>query len=389
MMGGVALCGALCYGELAARFPEAGGGYVYLREAYGKPVAFLYGWMALLVMDPGLTAALAVGLASYVGYIFNLSPVSLKVVAIGSIVFVAFVNIRGVKLGGWLIRWLTIFKLGLLGIVIIWGFASGAGNWSNFQPLVAQRPGSVPLLGALAGGIVGAFFAFGGWWDLSKLAGEVRDPERTLPRALVYGVTILTAVYILTSAAFMYLVPLEQVTSGETFAAQAGEVLFGQAWRAGLIRHRDPGGIGKSCCRCHVGASCVLCDGSRWTILFGRCSDSQALRHTGPRDHHSSDTRFAAGARGHVQHDHFLFCFCRHHLYRAHGDRAVSVAPQSAPKHRLSHAGLSRNAIIFLILIALLLLLLAGNKPLQSFLGVGVVALGLPVYYLLFRHRSL
>ena len=69
VMGAMALCGALCYGELAAQFPEAGGGYVYLREAYGAPVAFMYGWMALLVMDPGLTAALAVGLASYIGYI--------------------------------------------------------------------------------------------------------------------------------------------------------------------------------------------------------------------------------------------------------------------------------------------------------------------------------
>src|SRR5881628_3450787 len=83
LMGGMALCGALCYGELAARFPEAGGGYVYLREAYGRPIAFLYGWMALLVMDPGLTAALAVGLASYVGYIFKLSLTGLKLVAIG------------------------------------------------------------------------------------------------------------------------------------------------------------------------------------------------------------------------------------------------------------------------------------------------------------------
>ena len=101
---------------MAARFPEAGGGYVYLREAYGRPIAFLYGWMALLVMDPGLTAALAVGLASYVGYIFKLSPAGVKVVAIGSIVFVALVNIRGVRLGGWLIRWLTILKLGLLGL---------------------------------------------------------------------------------------------------------------------------------------------------------------------------------------------------------------------------------------------------------------------------------
>src|SRR6266850_5472706 len=101
IMGGMALCGALCYGELAARFPEAGGGYVYLREAYGRPIAFLYGWMALLVMDPGLTAALAVGLASYVGYIFRLSAAGSKAVAIGSIVVGAMVNVRGVRLGGW------------------------------------------------------------------------------------------------------------------------------------------------------------------------------------------------------------------------------------------------------------------------------------------------
>ena len=172
LMGGMALCGALCYGELAARFPEAGGGYAYLREAYGKPVAFLYGWMALLVMDPGLTAALAVGMAGYVGYILKLSDAALKVVAIGSIVCIAVVNIRGVRLGGGLIRWLTILKLGLLGLVIVWGFGSRAGHWSNFTPLLAQRPGSEALPAALAGGLVGAFFSFGGWWDLSKVAGS-------------------------------------------------------------------------------------------------------------------------------------------------------------------------------------------------------------------------
>src|SRR4030095_13853808 len=86
VMGAMALSGALCYGELASRFPEAGGSYVYLREAYGRPVAFLYGWMALLVMDPGLTAALAVGLASYAGYIFGLTSPAVKAVAIAAIV---------------------------------------------------------------------------------------------------------------------------------------------------------------------------------------------------------------------------------------------------------------------------------------------------------------
>ena len=386
-MGGVALCGALCYGELAARFPEAGGGYVYLREAYGKPVAFLYGWMALLVMDPGLTAALAVGMASYVGYIFKLSPVSLKVVAIGSIAFVAIVNIRGVKLGGWLIRWLTIFKLGLLALVIIWGFASGAGDWSNFQPLVAQRPGSKALLGALAGGIVGAFFAYGGWWDLSKLAGEVRDPERTLPRALVYGVTILTVLYILTSAVFIYLVPLEQVTSGETFAAQAGEVLFGQVG----------GQVLSSIVILAVFGSLAAVVMSAPRVYFAMARDG--LFFTGVALIHK---RYGTPARAIIIQatlasflvlvgtfdkiiSYFVFVviifigltvFALFRLRRKASQSAVYRTP-----------GYPLTPVIFLILIALLLLLIAGDDPLQSFGGVGVVLLGLPVYYLLFRHR--
>ena len=99
VMGAMALCGALCYGELAARYPEAGGGYVYLREAYGPAVAFMYGWMAFLVMDPGLTAALAVGLATYAGYGLNLSPWGIKALAIATIVVIALINIRGRQVG--------------------------------------------------------------------------------------------------------------------------------------------------------------------------------------------------------------------------------------------------------------------------------------------------
>jgi len=229
LMGVMALSGALCYGELAARAPEAGGGYVYLREAYGPGVAFLYGWKCLLVMDPGITAVLAAGLASYVGYALGLAGVWLKVIAIGSILAMAAVNIAGLRLGSGLMQGLTVLKLGALALIAVLAFALHAGNWSNFVPFVAQRAGSYPLPEALATGLVGAFFAFGGWWEISKLAGEARDPARTLPRALAIGVAIITAIYIMTSAVFLYLVPLERVTSGETFAAQAGEALFGPA----------------------------------------------------------------------------------------------------------------------------------------------------------------
>ena len=229
VMALMAWCGALCYGELAARYPEAGGGYVYLREAYGPMVGFLYGWKCLLVLDPGLTAAFGMGLASYAGFVTGLGPPGQKLLAIGAIAVLSLVNIVGLRFGARVIAGLTLAKVGLLALIIAAGFLSGQGSFSHFTPFVAQRAGSLPLAAALAAGMVSAFFSFAGWWDAAKLAGEVKDPARTLPRALGIGVLVVALVYILTSAVFLYLVPLEQVTSGEAFAAQAGAAIFGPA----------------------------------------------------------------------------------------------------------------------------------------------------------------
>jgi basic amino acid/polyamine antiporter, APA family len=228
-VGGTALCGALCYGELAAHWPEAGGGYVYLREAYGPGLAFLYGWKSLLVMDPGLAAALAAGIAQYASYLTPLSVGGQTAMAIAVILALALVNAFGVRAGARLLGLLTVLKLGLLAVIVVCGFATGRGAWSHFLPFVEPRLGSAPLLAGLAGGIVAAFFSFGGFWDVAKLAGEVRDPARTLPRALALGVSLVTLVYVLTSAVFIYLVPIESASTGAVFAAQAGEALFGPA----------------------------------------------------------------------------------------------------------------------------------------------------------------
>jgi APA family basic amino acid/polyamine antiporter len=223
-----AIGGAICFGALAARRPEAGGPYVFLREAYGRPAGFLYGWLSMLVTDPGITAAVAVGLASYVGYLVPLSAWGRRGVAVAAILLLAAVNIRGVRLGSGVIRGLAWLKLGLLGFLVLWGLALGRGDWGNLVPLVAQRPGSQPLAPALIGGMIAAFFSLGGWWDVSKLAGEIRDPGRTLPRALLLGVGLVTLVYVLITLVFLYLVPLERIESREAFAALAGEALFGR-----------------------------------------------------------------------------------------------------------------------------------------------------------------
>lgn len=229
VMGGMALTGALCLGELAARLPRAGGIYVYLREAFGPGAAFLYGWMSLLVLDPGLTAALGVGLGQYVAYITGIGPVAVEAVAVGTILTLAGVNVLRVTAGARILGVLTVGKLAILLLIVVLGFTARSGAWSHFVPIVAQHPGSLPLAGALAAASVSGFFSFGGWWDVSKIAGEVRDPGRSLPIALAGGVIVVTFVYLALSAVFIYLVPLESVGSGETFAAQVGERLFGRS----------------------------------------------------------------------------------------------------------------------------------------------------------------
>jgi len=226
-VGGMTMSGALCYGELASRFPRAGGVYIYLKEAFGRRVAFLYGWMCLLVMDPGLTASLATGTAVYAAYIFHWSSVVTKVAAILTIWLLCCLNILSVRISAGFLRWITWLKLGLLGVITIWALVFHLGSWSNFVPFVAQRPGSLPLGPALGVGVMAAFYSFGGWWEVSKIAGEVRDPGRTVQRSMIFGVLLVTAVYVLVSGVFLYLVPLEKVASDETFVAQVGSVLFG------------------------------------------------------------------------------------------------------------------------------------------------------------------
>jgi APA family basic amino acid/polyamine antiporter len=231
IMGASAIGGALTLGGLAARYPEAGGLYVYLREAYGPRAGFLYGWLSMLVTDPGLTAFQGAGLATYAASIVPLSDWGQKGVAVGAIAVLAGANMLGASIGSGVLRGLTGLKIGLLALIATWGFASGRGDWSNLEPFWAQRPGSQPLAPALAGSLILAFISLAGWWDASKLAGEVRDPGRTMPRALWLGLSIVTALYIAVSVAFLYLVGPGQLASDQgdaAFAALAGRALFGR-----------------------------------------------------------------------------------------------------------------------------------------------------------------
>ena len=385
LMAALSLCGALCFGELAVRFPEAGGGYAYLREIYGPGLAFLYGWMALLVMDPGLTAAIATGAASYVGYGLHLSARGNQLVAIAAIVLLALANIRGVKLGALFVRWLTFLKVGFLGGMVLLAFVGQMGHWSNFVPFVAQHPGSKPLPQALAIGLVGSFFAFAGWWDVSKVAGEVRDPARTMPRAFVYGLLIVATVYILTSAAFVYLVPMQDVTNGQAFAAQIGEVLFGRTGAQVFSFFVIVAVLG-SLAPIIMSAPRVYFAMARDGLFFPAAAVVHPRFHTPARSIAIqailASILVLSGTFEEII-SYFFFVvlvfigLTVFGLFLLRRRQRVSL--------EYSTPGYPFTPIVFLLLLCVMLFLLGVGQPKQSFLGLAVVLLGVPVYYAIFK----
>jgi len=196
--GVLTLIGALCYAELGARRPQAGGSYVYLREAFGPLAGFLFGWTMLLVIYSGSSAAVATIFASYASALFGLSPDWALPLTVGALVFVAGLNLFGLRLGAQIQNLFTLLKLLAVAALVVCGlFFAGAGHG---QVLAADpaRSGSGFISATLP-----VLFAYSGFTYLNNLAGEVRDPQRTLPRALLLGMLLVIAAYVLVNVAYL------------------------------------------------------------------------------------------------------------------------------------------------------------------------------------------
>jgi APA family basic amino acid/polyamine antiporter len=386
LAGFMALAGALCYGELASRFPEAGGAYVYIREAWGERLAFLYGWKCLLVMDPGLTAALGAGLAEYVAYLWPLEAGGRKAVAIVVILMIAALSALGTRLAAGALVAITALKLALLAVIVVWGFASGGVAWERVVPSFARPADAAPLLPALAGGFIAAFFSFGGWWEAARMAGEVRDPQRTLPRAFVLGITIVTVVYILTSAVFLGLVAGAETPTADAFAAQVGERLFGRAGGTVLALGVIVSVLGSL-------AAVILLSPRVYVALARDGLFPARLARLHPRfGTPAAAIALQAGlasllvALGTFNDIVAYFVFVT----------VAFIAASVAGLYRLpeSNAGFRTplrrvTPAVFVSLSVVLLALLLAGKPTQALLGVAVVALGAPVYAALRRRGVL
>jgi basic amino acid/polyamine antiporter, APA family len=267
----ISLCACVAFAEIGSMFPDSGGQYIYLREAYGDLVAFLYGWMLFAVANGGTIAALSVASAAYMGNIlpimsqqhvlanvglpypilanghlaraiFTITFTRAHAVGLVLIASLTYVNVCGLRWGALLQNFSTWTKYVAMSGFVVLGFAIGKGHWSNFS---AQTTGGLSmglnfwqLTSALGVGLIAVFWAYDGWVYVTWVAGEVKDPRRNVPLAMVLGVLAVGVIYLAMNATYVYALPLNEIAKYETIAHAAAAQLFSPTaagWLSAMI----------------------------------------------------------------------------------------------------------------------------------------------------------
>lgn len=240
--GAISLLACFAVAELGGMYPQAGGQYVFLREAYGDLPAFLYGWMIFAVVQTGTIAALAVGFAQYFGAVFPalgsqqllvltfgdfgswvLTPG--KVVAVAGIALLTFVNMIGLRRGSVLVNVATWLKFGAMAALIVFGIVFGKGDWGHFSTSTSA-PAASSLLMAFGVALISVLFAFDGWIYVTWVAGEMKDAARNVPRALIMGVSAVVVIYVLMNVLYVYALPLETIITSNAVVQAAATSMF-------------------------------------------------------------------------------------------------------------------------------------------------------------------
>jgi APA family basic amino acid/polyamine antiporter len=239
--GLLTLAGALTYAELGALYPRAGGIYHFLKEAYGPLPGFLYGWASFLVIMSGGIAALAVGFAEYLGsFVPAASTANVvlsvplgsatwslsggQVAAVLAILGLTAVNVLGVREGAGVQNALTVLKIGSVAAFAALGFLAPA---RAAEPLAAPLPAPGTLLAGVSVAMIAALWTYDGWYGLTFSAGEMRDPERSLPRALLWGTAAIVAMYVLLNLVYLRALPLSEMAATPRVGETAAAALFG------------------------------------------------------------------------------------------------------------------------------------------------------------------
>src|SRR6266540_3682333 len=231
----VVLCGALTYSELAAAFPRSGGVYVFVRESFGPLPAFLFAWAELWIIRPGAFGAIGITASAYTLRTLNLDPAAnmflgIRAEQVLGAVFIAVVgavNYMGIHRGAILQNISTAFKVGALALLVLLGFALGTPAVTPEGGMLAQRAsvGVSPFLLAM----VAILWAYDGWADLAFVGGEVKDPQRNLPKALLIGTATIVVLYLAANLVYLHLIPIQTMKHAELVAADVARLVIGPA----------------------------------------------------------------------------------------------------------------------------------------------------------------
>ena len=401
--GMLSLFGALSYAELAAALPQAGGEYVYLREAYGPLWAFIYGWTQMWVAKSGSIATLATGFFIYLANfrpemngVWMVVPLPLgeggqpldirygQLLAMGVIVVLAFINYFGVKVGGDLQVVVTLLKVGLIAGIIVIGLTTGHGTVANYHT-------SIPAPGGITGffaALVAALWAYDGWNNVSLVSSEIRNPQRNLPRALIAGTIVVIVIYLLANLAYFYVLPASDVASSARVAAETMRRIFGA-----------PGANAVSIVAMisiFAALNGSILSGSR--VPFAMARDGLFFRrvaYVNPQHHTPSVSILALSAwgaflvlSGRYNQLYTYVIFASVILYGM-ATAAVIVLRFKRPDMPRPYRTLGYPfvPVVFVLAISCLVVSTLLKSPRESLMGLGLVSLGLPFYFFWKRRR--
>jgi amino acid transporter len=384
--GGVlSLCGALNYAELAAAYPEEGGDYVYLSRAYGRWAGFLFGWMQLAVVRPGDIAGMAFVFAVYAAQIYNplrgaAESYAPQVYAAMAVAVFTLINVWGVRQGKWTQNVLTVAKaLGLLAIVVV---ALVAPRERDAVQAATGFPPSVALILVL--------FTYGGWNEMAYVAAEVKDPKRNIVRALVLGTAAVTALYLLVNGAFLYTLGYAGLTNSGVVAADAIATVFTTT---------GPRLISALVCISALGAvNGLVFTGARISYAIG--ADHRAFRLLGRWDPRQGTPARALLLQGVLAIgliaalgsfiEAIIYTAAAVYLFYLATSLAVIVLRWKEPHVERPYrvTGYPVTTLIFCAVCAFLIYGAISYKPLISTIALGIIFLGLPIYWLTPRHGA-
>ena len=401
--GLLSLCGALSYAELAAAMPEAGGEYVYLREAYGPMWGFLYGWTQMWVAKSGSIATLATAFFYYLTNFFPLldgvfytvplplgahgAPLDLRygqLLAMALILFLAGVNYFGVKIGGEIQIIVTVVKVLLIAFIVVAGL--GFGKAHAPAPVAAAHP--LTIAGFFAA-LVAALWAYDGWNNVSMVSSEIRQPQRSLPLALIGGTLAVIAIYLAANAAYFHVLTAQQVGSSQRVAADMMRRVVGN-WGAHAVSTAAMISIFAALNGSILSGARVPYAMARDRLFFASVANVNAAYHTPG----VSILALSAWAAVLVLSGRYeqLFTYVIFASWILYGmtTAAVIVLRHKRPDLPRPYRTLAYPVLPVLFVVVAILLVLSTliDSPRESLLGLGFILLGLPFYFRWKRRRS-